>query len=417
MEEKEFFTLDDFEFSGKTVAIRVDFNSAYNEETKMIEDNIRFEASVETVKELLEKNARVILLAHQGRKGEKDFISLKQHAEIFSVHLGKEVKFVDDIIGEKAKKEIESLKSGEVLLLDNVRFLEDETMKKSPEEHVNSSLVKFLSPFIDYYVLDAFSVAHRSHSSIVGFALVKPMIAGRLMEKEILSKEEALKSLGINTWIMGGAKIDDCIEVLEFMFENKPEAIERVLTGGMFANLFFLAQGLEIGSKSFLLLEKKGHLQLLEKAKNLIAEYSKEIILPEDVAIEKNGKRKEVKIEKIPKDAMIMDIGKRTIEKYEEIIKGSRTIIFKGPLGVYEKKGFEVGTKKILEAVAKSDAFSLVGGGDTGLAIEKLGIDESKFSHVSVGGGALITFLSGKPMPGIEALKLSYKKFGLRVNE
>lgn len=413
MKGKEFFTLDDFDFSGKTIAVRLDLNSAYDEKTKMIEDNPRFEASVETVKELLEKGARVILLAHQGRKGERDFISLNQHAEIFSIHLGKEVKFVDEVIGEKAKKEIEGLRAGEVLLLDNVRFLEDETLKKTPEEHLNSSLVKFLSPFIDFYVLDAFSVAHRYHSSIVGFALVKPMVAGRLMEKEISSKEEALKALGINTWIMGGAKIDDCIEVLEFMFENKPESIERVLTGGMLSNLFLLAQGLEIGSKSFLLLKKKGHLQLLERAKRLVAEYSKEIILPEDVAIERDGRRKEVRIEEIPRDAMIMDVGKRTVRRYGEIIRGSRTLIFKGPLGVYEKRGFEIGTKKILEAVAKSDAFSLVGGGDTRLAIERLGIDESKFSHVSVGGGALITFLSGKPMPGIEALKISYQKFRL----
>ncbi len=408
---KEFFTLDDFNFEGKRVAVRVDLNSPYNEETKSIEDNQRFEACKDTILELAEKGAKVILLAHQGRKGEKDFLPLEQHAQILSIHLGKEVKFCREIIGENAKKEIEKLENSEILLLNNVRFLKDEVLKKNPEEHKNSSLVKFLAPLIDFYVLDAFSVAHRPHASVVGFALVKPMIAGRLLEKEIRSKEKALECLGINTWVMGGAKIEDCIEVLEFMFENKPESIERVLTGGMLANLFLLVKGFEIGSKSFLLLERKGHLQLFERAKRLILKYSKEILLPVDVAVEVDGKRKEFDIENIPPDGLILDIGKKTIKEYSEIIKGSRTVIFKGPLGMYEKKGFEKGTKEILKVIAESDCFSLIGGGDTGLAIDRLGLDRSKFSYVSIGGGALITFLSGKPMPGLEALKLSYKTF------
>ena len=296
-------------------------------------------------------------------------------------------------------------------MLDNVRFLEDEAVNKSMEDHANSSLVKFLSPLIDYYVLDAFSVAHRSHSSIVGFALVKPMIAGRVMEKEIEEIRKAMNPLGINAWIMGGAKVDDCISVLKHMFETKPESIEKVLTGGLLANLFLFAKGFEIGSGSLEVLEKKGYLELLDDARSLVENYEKEIVLPSDVAFEVEGKRKEENVENIPSNACILDIGSKTIDDYKSYIDEFRSIIVKGPLGKFEQKGFEIATKEILEKVADSDATTLIGGGDTSVAIEKLKIEKNKFSYVSVGGGALITFLSGKPMPGIEALKRSAQKF------
>ena len=406
----EFFTLDDFELEGKRIGLRVDLNSDLNEKGEL-EMNERFYAHSQTVKELIQKNCKIVVIAHQSRKGEKDFISLEKHAKLFSKVLNVEVKFVNEVIGEKAKKEILSLKEGEVLLLDNVRFLDDEDREKSIEEHSKSSLVNFLSPLIDYYVLDAFSVAHRSHSSIVGFCLVKPTIAGRVMEREIREVKKVMSPLGINAWIMGGAKVDDCISVLKYMFEKKPESIERVLTGGMLANLFLLASGYEIGSQSLEILNKKGYLNLLEEARFLLEKYRKEIVLPKDVAFEKDGKREEENVENVPSDACILDIGSKSIEEYKSYIDGFRSIVVKGPLGKFEHKGFELGTKEILEKVADSDAISLIGGGDTSVAIEKLGIDKKKFSYVSVGGGALITFLSGKEMPGIEALKLSAQKF------
>ena len=408
--QKEFLTLDDFDLANKTLAVRIDLNSDLNEKGKA-EINQRFYAHSETIKELIEKSAKIILIAHQSRRGEKDFIPLEQHAKILSELLNHEVKFVNEVVGEKAKEEILNLKPGEILLLDNVRFLEDEAVNKSMEDHANSSLVKFLSPLIDYYVLDAFSVAHRSHSSIVGFALVKPMIAGRVMEKEIEEIRKAMNPLGINAWIMGGAKVDDCISVLKHMFETKPESIEKVLTGGLLANLFLFAKGFEIGSGSLEVLEKKGYLELLDDARFLVENYEKEIVLPSDVAFEVEGKRKEENVENIPSNACILDIGNKTIDDYKSYIDEFRSIIVKGPLGKFEQKGFEIATKEILEKVADSDATTLIGGGDTSVAIEKLKIEKNKFSYVSVGGGALITFLSGKPMPGIEALKNSAQKF------
>ncbi|MEM0480805.1 MAG: phosphoglycerate kinase [Candidatus Aenigmatarchaeota archaeon] len=405
---KEFFVIDDFELKNKTVTIRVDLNSDVI--NGKVEKNERFEKHAKSIRELIEIGAKVIILAHQSRKGEPDFISLEQHAEILEKEVGYKIKFVNEVIGNNAKKAIEELKFGEALLLDNVRFLEDEDVEKSFEEHSNSKIVQFLKNYIDYYILDAFSVSHRSHASIVGFAKVRPMIAGRVLEKEIESIKNALKPLGINTWLIGGAKIDDVIPILEHMLKNRPESIEKVLSGGLLANLFLLAKGYEIGSKSKEILEKKGLIKLLDKAKELLSSFYKEIVIPMDVAIEENGKRKEVEIEKIPKDALILDIGSKTIEEYKRILKESRSVIIKGPMGMFEKSGFEKGTKELLEFIAKIDLYSLVGGGDTSVAIEKLGIPKN-FNHISIGGGALLNFLAGKPMPGLEALKISYKTF------
>ncbi|MEM5790792.1 MAG: phosphoglycerate kinase [Candidatus Aenigmatarchaeota archaeon] len=406
----DFFTLNDFDLKGKIIGVRIDLNSDLDEKGEL-EINERFYAHSNTIKELVEKNCKLILIAHQSRKGEKDFIPLEKHSKLLSKVLGYDVKFVNDVIGEKAKRTILNLKQGEILLLDNVRFLEDEDVEKSAEEHVNSSLVKFLSPLIDFYIMDAFSVAHRSHSSIVGFSLVKPVLAGKVMEEEVEEVKKAMNPLGINAWIMGGAKIDDCISVLKYMFEKKPESIEKVLTGGMLANLLLLAKGYDIGSGSLQVLEKKDYLKLLEDARFLIENFEKEIVLPKDVAFEEEGERKEENIENLPSNACILDIGSKTIDEYKNYIEEFRSIIVKGPMGKFEQKGFEIGTKEILERVANSDAISLIGGGDTSVAIEKLGIEKQKFSYISVGGGALITFLSGKKMPGIEALKISFQKF------
>ncbi|MEM5836364.1 MAG: phosphoglycerate kinase [Candidatus Aenigmatarchaeota archaeon] len=408
---KEYFTLEDFELEGKTVILRADLNAPYNKEEKRIEDCERIREHAKTIQFLLEKKARVVVLAHQGRKGDEDFTSLEQHAKFLSKHLVKEVKFVGDVIGERALNEIKNLKEGEVLLLDNVRILDEETQEKSIEEHAKSKLVQTLAPLADFFVQDAFSASHRSHASIVGFAPVLPTLAGKVMEKELSSIEKAMQSLGINVFIFGGAKPDDCLNIMEYFLENKPECIEKVLTCGTVGEIFLMAKGYKLGQPTLKFFEQKGFLSLISQARKLLEKYEMEIEVPIDVAVEENGERKEINVKELPFDSLILDIGCETIRNYVEIIRNARTIVMKGPAGVYEKKGFEIGTKEILEAVADSKAFSLIGGGDTGLAIEKLGIEKEKFSYISLGGGALITYLSGKPMPGIEALKLSYQKF------
>jgi len=408
---KEFFTLEDFNLENKTVLLRADLNSPYNKEKKEIEDCERIREHAKTILFLVERGAKVAVLAHQGRKGDEDFTNLKKHAELLTKYSGKEVKFVDDVIGEKAVEEIKNLKEGEVILLDNVRLLDEETEEKSMEEHSKSKLVQTLAPLADIFVQDAFSASHRAHASIVGFPFVLPTAAGKVMERELESISKAMESLGINVFILGGAKPDDCLNIMKHLFEKKPECIEKVLTCGTVGEIFLAAKGYNLGSETLKLFSQKGFNQLIPLARELLEKYEMEIEIPSDVAFEKNGKRVEVNVKQLPTNSLILDIGGETIRRYVEIIRNARTVVVKGPAGVYEMKGFEVGTKELLEAVADSKAFSLIGGGDTSLAIEKLGIEKEKFSYISLGGGALITFLSGKPMPGIEALKFSYQKF------
>ncbi|MGC8812025.1 MAG: phosphoglycerate kinase [Candidatus Aenigmatarchaeota archaeon] len=406
----KFLTLDEAKVANKTVLLRVDINVPYDEQKKQIQDSERIREHAKTIKELAEKNAKVIVLAHQGRKGDPDFIHLDQHAILLSKYTGKEVQFVDDIIGEKAIKKIKALKPGEILLLDNVRFLDEETEEKSSKEHAKSRIVKTLSKFADIFVNDAFSASHRSHASIVGFTEVLPSYAGRVMEKELKSEERALDPLGINIFVLGGAKPDDCLNIIEYMFKNKPGSIEKVLTCGTVGEIFLAAKGYDLGKETKEFFAKKGFDKLICQAKKLIERYELEIELPVDVAFEENGKRKEIPVKDLPVEKILQDIGSETAKKYGEIIKSARTVVVKGPAGVYEKQGFELGTKLILEAIANSKAFSLIGGGDTLVAMEKLGLDKSKFSYISLGGGALITSLSGKEMPGVEALLKAAKK-------
>jgi phosphoglycerate kinase len=405
MKAKEFLTLDDVEVKDKTVLVRVDINSPFDEKTGRIIDNERIREHAKTIRELSDKKAKVVVLAHQGRKGDPDFISLNQHAILLSAHTGKPIKFVDDIIGYKATQMIKSLYSGEILLLDNVRFLDEETQEKSAEEHSKSKLVQTLAPLADVFVQDAFSACHRAHASIVGFPKVLPTYVGRVMENELKACERILNPEKPLVGIFGGAKVDDCLDVMQRMLIEKK--LDYALTCGLVGNLFLLAKGYEIGKLSVEVLEKKGALKLKAIAKDLLEKYGEKILLPVDVAFEKNGKRVETRIESIPSDAMVGDIGKESVRKYREIIKTAKTIIGKGPAGIYEKENFQLGTKLLLQAVGESKAYSLIGGGDLGVAIDKLGVDRNKFSYVSIAGGALITYLSGKPMPGIEAIKTS----------
>lgn len=408
---KEYFTMDDFNFREKTVLLRVDLNSPYEKASKKIIDSPRIREHAKTIRELLKKKAKVIILAHQGRKGRENFISLSQHSQLLSKYVKKEVKFVDDIIGEKAEEAIKKLNYGEALLLENVRFLDEETEKKSMEEHAKSKLVEVLSKFADYYINDALSVSHRSHASIVGFFDKMPCIAGRIMEREIEFLKSVLFPFGLNIFILGGAKPEDCLAVIEHLLKTRPEAIEKVLTGGLLANLFLEALDYDIGDASRRILEEEGCLKFKDKARELIDDFSFEIVIPEDVAYEKDGRRVEAKLKDFPVEGPIKDIGKKSVRRYVNLVKEARTITWKGPLGVYEETLFSYGTKKVLRAITKTRAFSLIGGGDTGVAIERLKIGRKRFSYISLAGGALIYFLSGKRMPGIDALKRSFEIF------
>ncbi|MGC8848973.1 MAG: phosphoglycerate kinase, partial [Candidatus Bathyarchaeia archaeon] len=300
-------TLDDFNVAGKTVLLRVDINVPYDPETGRISDSERLRAHAHTVRELADKKAKVVVLAHQGRKGDPDFIHLNQHATLLSKHSGKPVGFIDDIIGEKAESSIRRLKEGEVLLLDNVRFLEDETLEKPAPEHAKSMIVKALSPLGDLFVNDAFSAAHRSHASIVGFTQVMPSAAGRVMERELKACERALNPERPNMLILGGAKPDDCIAIMRHMLSK--DLLDRVLSCGLVGQLILAARGVDLGAENKAFLEKKKALALLPKVEEIDMKYGGKIEAPVDVAVEANGVRLELPVSALPTPHPIMDIG------------------------------------------------------------------------------------------------------------
>jgi len=400
----KFLTLDDIKVKDKVVLVRVDFNSPVDPETKKILDDARIRAHGETtIKELASKGAKVVVLAHQGRKGDADFIPTKQHAESLGKILGKPVKYVDDVFGEKAKNEIKKLKSGEILVLDNVRTFATETKEGTPEDHAKTDLVKSLAPLADFFVNDAFAAAHRAHVSIIGFTAVLPSVAGRIMERELKSLGKVLeKPEKPCIFILGGAKADDSLEISKYVLDNK--IADYVLTGGVVGQVFLAAKGIDLGKPTMEFLKQQKLLDLLPGIKELEKRYPEKINVPKDVAVEANGKRKEIPTEKLPTDCSVFDIGAKTVEDYGRTIRNAKTIVVSGPMGVYENSEFSFGTKRILEEIANSKAYSLAGGGHTIGALQEFKLS-NKISYVSTAGGALIEFLMGKKLPGVTALE------------
>jgi len=404
-----FLTLDDFSFKDKVVLVRVDFNSPVDPETKRLLDDTRIKAHGQTtIKELAEKGAKVVVLAHQGRPGGADFIALEQHAERLGKILGRPVEYIDDLYGEEARNAVRGLRNGEILVLKNTRTFPEEQKSRSPEEHAESEFIKGLAPVADVFVNDAFSAAHRSHASVVGFTAVLPSVAGRIMERELKALNRVLEAPEKPCiFILGGAKADDSLEISKYVLKNN--IADYVLTGGITGHLFLFATGVDLGKPNMKLLEKQEVLGLVPGIKKLMETYPGRVMIPADVAVEADGKRRELSLSDLPTEYPIFDIGTKTIKQYSQIISEARSIVISGPPGVYEREEFSKGTKGILEAVAASKAFSLVGGGHTVAAVTELGIAE-KMSYISTAGGALIEFLMGRRLPGVTALEKSAKR-------
>lgn len=402
-------TLDDVVLAGKTVLVRVDFNSPIDVETKKILDETRIRTHAEaTIKELIQKGAKVVVLAHQGRLGEPDFIPLKQHAEILGRVLNKLVKYVDDVFGEKAQNAIKELKNGEILVLENVRTYAAETKKGTPEEHAETEFVKKLAPLADLFVNDAFAAAHRAHVSIVGFTAVLPSVAGRIMERELKSLSRVLEnSEKPCVFILGGAKADDALEISKYVLDNG--IADYVLTGGVAGQVFLVARSFDLGKPNMGFLERKALLGFVQGMRELMQRYPDEIKVPLDIAVEVGGKRKEISVDELPTDYPIFDVGAKTVEDYARIIRSAKSIVVSGPVGVYENSEFVFGTRGIFKEVADSQGFSLAGGGHTVAALQELGLS-NKISYVSTAGGALIEFLMGKKLPGVVALEKAATK-------
>lgn len=402
----KFLTIDDLNLNGKTVFLRVDINCPLNPETKKIIDDFRIKASALTLKELIDKGAKPVILAHQGRPGSWDFISLKEHAEKFK-ELGFKINFVNEVYGGKALNAIKNIKQGEAVLLENVRFNPEEMLEKTAEEHAKSNFIQFLAPLGEAFINDAFSAAHRSQCSLIGFTELMPSAAGRLMEAEIKNLTKLLYAEKPSTAVLGGAKFSSLIKIVN-AFLNR--GFNKILLAGLSGQAFLKALGFKLGVVNEAALEKEASKEFYIEAEKLLKAYSSEIMLPEDFAIEKNGERIEISKNNLPTEYSIYDIGSETIKKFKKALINAKTIFASGPAGAFEKPKFRKGTEELLKTIVESKAFTVIGGGHTVAALQKLNLI-NKVSHVSVGGGALEAFIAGEPMPVIEALKKSAEKF------
>lgn len=402
----KFNTIDDFDVENKTVLVRIDINSPVDPSSGIILDDTRLKLHAKTIKELSNKGAKVVLLAHQSRPGKKDFTDLSQHADALSDLLNLRVKYIDSIFSKSAKQAIKQLKPHEILLLENVRFFSEESLSRSAEDQAETLLVRQLSPVIDYFVNDAFAAAHRSQASLVGFTVNTPSAAGRVMEKELTVIQSALDNVEHPcVFLLGGMKPDDSIDVMENVLSNG--TADSILTTGIVGNIVLWAAGVDICevNKNFII--SKGYESMVSKARNLIEKFGNKVKYPIDVAIEKDGERKDVDCDNIPNEA-IFDIGVKTISYYAKIIRDSKTVFANGPAGVFENPKFAMGTEDLINAMAKSNAFTLIGGGHIAAATSALGY-EDQMSHLSSGGGACISMLAGKKLAAVQALRDSAK--------
>ena len=406
---KEYNTMDDFDFENKTVLLRVDFNMPLNKGTLEILDTTRIKKVLPTITELINKNAKIVVLAHQGRQGSWDFTSLEKHASALEKLLGKPVNFIDDIYGKKAQKAIKEMQPSQVIMLDNIRKFDGETEKKTAEEHSLTELIQNLYPLANFFINDAFAAAHRKHCSLIGFTVVLPSAAGRLLEKELttLSKIVANPEKP-SVFLFGGAKFSDVIVTIERLLENK--TADKIILTGLPANAFLKAEGINLGDKNEEMLSKEGTSENYKEIKKILDKYKNNIFLPSDFAQQANTNRSEINLSDLPTQYSIYDIGEKSIKSFKNILSSAKTVFLSGPCGVFEKAAFMKGTQEIFTYVANSDIFSIVGGGHTVAAVEQLGLDK-KISHISTGGGSLEKFMMGEKLPVVEALKVAKNKF------
>ena len=403
-------TLDEAEVRGKTVLCRVDINQPVDRAKGTLKSINRIQACVPTVRELSDRGAKVVLMAHQGSDIEyKNFYTTKPHAAVLQELLGREVKWIDDVCGPAAREAIRSLQDGEILLLDNVRFVSEEQtlfeMKLclTHEQQAKTLLVEKLAPLADLYVCDAFAAAHRDQPSLCGFEQVLPSYMGRLFEKEYCTVSQVMEAPERPcVFVLGGAKISDAFLMMNTVLSRG--VADKILTGGLVGNIFLTALGKEIGSGSVNFILKSNYGEYIDKAKELYSQYGDKICLPVDLAWVDNGERREAVLGEVPGDITSLDVGSKTAESYRNAILNAKTVFVNGPMGVFEQAPSEYGTKAVWQALADTEGFTVLGGGDSITATEKYGL-ASRMGYICTGGGALIRFLTGEELPVVKALR------------
>ncbi|RLI86270.1 MAG: phosphoglycerate kinase [Archaeoglobales archaeon] len=394
-------TLDDVDVEGKSVLLRLDINSPIV--NSKIADTKKFEAHVTTLKEL--ESSRVVIMAHQSRPGKKDFTTLEEHAKVLSEILDRDVKYVDEIFSNRVIEEIKSLRVGEYLLLENVRFYSEETLKRSAEEHSRFHMVQRLKDHFDLFVNDAFASFHRPHTSVIGFVPVLPSVVGRLVEREVNALSRVFESEGSKVFILGGAKVDDSIRVLKNVLKG---IADRVILTGVVANYVLMLLGYDIGDVNKRIVEEGKSDVRDEEVIEILRKYRGKIVVPKDVAVDKDGARLDVPIDEFDGRYRIGDIGSETISMISDEIQRHEVAVVNGPAGVFEDEKFAFGTFEVLKAVSKVK-YSVVGGGHIATATRKFGL-EDRMNHVSTAGGACIRFLSGEKLVALEVIKDYWEK-------
>jgi len=403
-----FLTLDDLDLDGSKVLVRVDFNSPIDPERRDLMDDTRIVSHVETLRGL--RDAAVVVLAHQSRPGKNDFTTLHPHARRLRRHLDSPVHFEDTLFSNNALKRIDELESGEVLLLENVRFYSEEISLKGDAETLSKCrYIRKLAPHFDIFVNDAFAAAHRAQPSTVGFMPHLPSAAGMLMDRELTILGKVLSSSQRPAIaLLGGAKADDSIRIMENMLDN--DIVDKVLTTGVVGNIMLMAKGVSLGepSESFIRKHISKADEILAKGKSLLEKYKDRIEVPTDVALNVDGTRRGLTVERLPSEKPIHDIGLDTVVHYANEIESAGSVIVNGPSGVFELPEFAFGTEELFLALSRSKGFTVAGGGETSAVLTRMGL-KGEIDHVSTGGGACISMLGGTRLQVDQALRTAKK--------
>ena len=398
-------TLEDLELEDRRVFLRVDINTPVHPDTGALIEQARLEEATATIRDL--SRSKVVVASHQGRVGRSDYTSLDRHAEALQGIIGKPVRFVPDVFGPEALREIDSLASGEVLVLDNLRFTAEENQEYKPADAEKTFLVNRIQKHIDACALDAFSTAHRSSPTIVGFAGLVPTCAGRTVGRELRMLDRIVSvEKGPYVTVLGGAKVNDRLEAIDALVANN--RADKVLLCGLVGLVFLKAAGKYRGD-----LKIDGEQKSLLKARELIDEDPERFAMPIDVGIKVDGSRQDLDVKEVTAQSQVLDIGPKTVESYERYIKGAGTVFMSGPPGAFEWDEFSYGTEHLLKCLASSFATTIVSGGHLSSALRKYQIHD-QIDHISTAGGALVQYLAGKRLPLIDALERAAEKWGAK---
>jgi phosphoglycerate kinase len=407
--------LDAFNYDAKTVLLRVDINSPIDPQTGLITNENRLQKSLPTIQKLLQRGAKLAIIAHQGDTLDyQNLCSMAEHAVKLTGYLGTQVDYIDDVCGPAAQEKVRSLQPGQAVLLGNLRYLSEEistfenAVKLEPNEMLQTYLVRSLAPLIDIYVNDAFAAAHRNAPSMVAFQELKPTAAGDLLFDEVAALNKVMSAPEPpSVFILGGAKISDAFGMMKQVLESG--TADKILSCGITGEIMLLAKGYRLGDTKEKFLKDRSLDVFVADAENYLKDFGDKIEMPSDLAYEEDGKRREISIADLPAEKMFMDIGAKTIAAYEKVIRGAGTLFVNGPPGVYENELFADGTQAIWNAIAAAQGYSVIGGGDTVTAAAKY-VDLKDINYVCTAGGAMVRYLSGKKLPLMVAMDNAYAR-------